>query len=1405
MKIINYIAKTIGWILIGLICLVLIIMLALQTKPVKRIITQKVQVELNKILDAELTLQSIEGNFFDGIGLNQVFLKQNSDTVGYIPFLKLKYRLLPLLKGSILVNSVEMDNLIVYITQYSDSSWNFQKLIKPSEKTDTVPTPFTMKLNVEEIKINNGTFHISSLDTIIPRRINNLNTDLSFRYAQDKLELDLRQLSFVALRPDLTMKNLAFNLKLDKEYIRLEDFVLQSAKNRITVNLQYDTKRLKSSFADVSADSIQADEFSFLFPTLKIPAHPSLVLKTRFDKSNSTLKLDLKEKKERISLLVQSENLVDYLNKTTTEPLNYTIEGDFSDIDLRHWIDDPSMQYKFTGKLTGEGRGIDPKTIQATLQGNFGDMILQKRQIDKLNFDLDIVAGNLKGVVDGSGNFGRIRLTPHVKNIFDRNLSYNAAVVTEKLDLSALMLDKDMKSDLNLRADIRGQGIDPKTMTVKAKGDFKNASMYDFLMENLSFDLNYRSGNVKGKVNGAGNFGKIYAEPDIKRVMSRNPSYTAFIQTENLNLASLLKNDSLPSDLNLTATIAGNGFDPKKMSVNASLAATPSSIMGIDIYGLFSDIRYNRENLSIDSLMLNTSTVLLNASGNYSIRSISDLSFDAEILNAREIAAFTGIDSIETSGKINGRLFGEPGNLQASIGLRLDSTRFKDFSVSSLTGKADGLMTAADTTFNARIFAGNFVTGSIRFDSLILIANSNIGSTDLNLKADGDDIQASLDGNVKSGDEIYVTLNDLMLDYKGSDWKMLTSPAGIRIGKTEYEIDNLQLVSGGAGAADSMQLITANGLISRIGEQNFDLNLANIHVPSALNLFKINQNVEGNLDMSLYLRGEARNPLMDGGFNISNAKFNGYGFNEFAGAFDFQGEKLGITASVVPKDSGMLLVDGYVPFAIRLDSMSFTPPTPKDSIYLHMLADKLPLKIINSFQPLDDVGGYFQSDIVVNGTLENPNPVGALHVVNGKAKLNKYGIDYRRILVAVDFQKETVTVDSIFIRSKDGTMFAHGDLGFSSQFYKGDIRDSEIDIRFDRFNPFDHKYYNMELTGDASLRGKKDSVYFDGDVTILEALVYLPALMQVIGSEQLPDVETPVLLNELARAGLRPDSVVFMPDESLTEKPPGFTYFDNLRGKLKVYIPRNTWIKNEQMRIELSGDMEVIKHKDFMELFGTVDIVRGQYDLLGKTFVVDDGMLTFQGGEDFNPIIDLEASYAFRDKNRSEHKLKLFATGELQKPEFKFTMGDQTVSEGDALSYILFGTNMDALASGQQAALSGGSAGELAQSAAASIISSELNKFLGKTLNVDYIEMRAGSSFENATFVVGKYLTNKLFVSYERRFGNFKDENIAEYEVKLEYELFRFLFLQLASSPITNGVDVIFKIDSNTRFRTKSR
>lgn len=62
--------------------------------------------------------------------------------------------------------------------------------------------------------------------------------------------------------------------------------------------------------------------------------------------------------------------------------------------------------------------------------------------------------------------------------------------------------------------------------------------------------------------------------------------------------------------------------------------------------------------------------------------------------------------------------------------------------------------------------------------------------------------------------------------------------------------------------------------------------------------------------------------------------------------------------------------------------------------------------------------------------------------------------------------------------------------------------------------------------------------------------------------------------------------------------------------------------------------------------------------------------------------------------------------------------------------------------------------------------------------------------------VVGKYLTNDLFVSYEQRFDATDQKDIAKYEVKLEYELFRFLFFQLNNSSNESGFDVILKVNS---------
>jgi translocation and assembly module TamB len=176
------------------------------------------------------------------------------------------------------------------------------------------------------------------------------------------------------------------------------------------------------------------------------------------------------------------------------------------------------------------------------------------------------------------------------------------------------------------------------------------------------------------------------------------------------------------------------------------------------------------------------------------------------------------------------------------------------------------------------------------------------------------------------------------------------------------------------------------------------------------------------------------------------------------------------------------------------------------------------------------------------------------------------------------------------------------------------------------------------------------------------------------------------------------------------------------------------------------------------------------------------------------PRLNIKAVYAFRSPEKVEMELTVQVSGTASQPEVNFTLDGSPVSEGDALSYILFGVAMNELSIAQQENVSG--AGQIAGSAAMSVLSSQLTELLGDKLDVDYIELKGDGDFENATVVVGKYITNDLFVSYEQRFGETDEKDISKYEVKLEYELFRFLFFQLNNSSSDSGFDVIIKLNS---------
>jgi len=1322
-KVITYTLKILGWTILGIVTILLLAVLLLQTSFIKKKIASFAEKQANTFINGELTLGEIGGNFFSRISLKNILITQNGDTVGYIQELKASYNLLPLIDGKLDLQNVQLSGPRIFLKQINDSTWNIQQLIKPSTDTTTADTASSdFAIDLAKFQLADGVIYIDSQDTLIPQEINQLRILLSGAYSADKQSLKMDEFSFNARQPDVSIEKLVFNINRDKEAIILKDFELKTTKNQLQGDGDFAEAPDRKGNANFKSAPIVLSEFQFVLPDLQLPATPVFTLEANLhdEKVKAIIQLEAEDQKFHFDLV--SENLYAFIFNPEDTELAYSVDGTLENIDLAYWLNDPELKYLINGKLKATGQGIDPATAKIKLTGDFQDLMVQERPVDKLVMDFNLDQGNLTGFARGKGDFGAFELLPKIQQL------------------------------------------------------------------------------------------------------QTNPTYQIKLTTQKLNIAAITGNDSLQSSINMVATINGRGFDPKKLALTAKVMVKNSTIAQIELDTLFADAKYSNENIDIDSLLLLTKSVVLSAQGNYNMKGRSALDLKAQFSGLEEFKAFIPIDSLQTSGHILASIRGTFDSLNLQTKLHLAQTSYPGYNLDSLnmdlqafiadgdtiallnmqafTLRSDALnldhinvdgqasIANADTTAHINMQAFNLRSNAINLDSVVMNVDASMDSIYVDGRINNPDLSSSIKAGIVPGEVLRITLADLILDYKNQHWALQSPPASIQIAPESYTVTNLIFAT---SSADSAQSIKAEGVIHRKGTEDFSLEVSKIDLANLAELSGQEIDASGLFNLKMKLSGDAVNPKMTGEFGIDKAVMNGYKFIQFDGTFKLEDDKLKLDALVVPQDSGRVELSGNLPLKIQMDSLNvkFNASDPLEGL---IKIEQFPLAILQTLNIAEHVAGYAEAEIKIGGTIEAPKPDGHFRLVNAAIKVPEYGVDYQSVALNINFSPEKITIDTFNIKSADGSMKATGEVNFNSDFYKGNINDSKINISFNKFNPVNHKQFNMQLSGDASLQGKTGDVVFESKLTIPQSEFNLPAILRIFGKFNVPDMPTPLLVREMTEQADKGDSLhIKETAQTKAETPKAPGYFDRLKGRAQLTIPKNTWIKSEDMRIELSGDLELIKSNEFFEVFGTVDVVRGQYDLMGKTFIIDKGNITFQGGEKIMPQLDIIASYSFRNAQRQEQKLTANIAGDAEEPRIEFTLDGNAINEGDAISYILFGRSLDELSLAQQDNMQG--SGSMAGNALASVLSAQLTKFLGDKLNVDYIEINSSGSFDNATMEVGKYLTNDLFISYEQRIGQSNEDDLSNYEVKLEYEIFRFLFLQLNNSDRDSGFDVIIKVE----------
>ncbi|MFW9596495.1 MAG: hypothetical protein ACMV0Y_00935, partial [Paludibacter sp.] len=733
-KVTTYVIRFALWLPAAIALFVILLLLFIQTPAGKKLIVTIAEQQTNKILDAELKLGKLEGNFFETLWLSNVTLTKNNDTILNIDTIGLRYFLPDLLKNQITINSFEFINPQIHISKASDSSWNFEHILKPdTTQKDTSSSPFNMFVVIKKFGIKNGTIRITALDTLLPKKINNLQTHIAATYSVNNQTIAIHNFSCISTAPNFRISRLFGNIFLNSEQINTS-LQLYSKYNGILLRGNYYYDRIKPSNLILKTSPIVLKEFAQWIPAAyltKITPITTLTASIANKELNGTIHLHIPG--QSADATVYSKRLIAYYTeKADSTPPDYAIQLKLSKLDLRDWLNNKTMHHILNGEISVKGKGIDPKFLQARLRTKLTNSVANGVQLQQFDADIRYKAGTTEGKARANGEFGSVELEHTIHNTLDKNLRYNIKISTKALDINP------------------------------------------FLVQNFA------------------------------------------------------------SNINMTAFIVGKGYNPESLNAESIVLISPSRIMSFNIDTVYANIDYIRQNAEIKSFFIKTLSSELNATGNYNLKTASDIHARLKVYDAREFAALAGIDSANTSGEISAHLYGMPDSLKADLLLKLDSSYYKTICLNSAYLNASLNNKNKNLYVDANALALGINASGFVIDSLKVATLTDTKNYDINMEASNKDLSTQMTGKLSMDKTIDFILQKFRINYKNYLWNLHSDSAVFQILDNNYIVKNLALSSNGP---DSLQTITANGTFSLQNNEDFELKANNLHLPSIYSLY----------------------------------------------------------------------------------------------------------------------------------------------------------------------------------------------------------------------------------------------------------------------------------------------------------------------------------------------------------------------------------------------------------------------------------------------------------------------------------------------------------------------------------------------------------------------------------------
>ena len=467
----------ISWTIWTLVALYVLILILVQLPSVQERLGSKVASVLEKKLDTEVSIGRIDLGFFNRIILDDVLIKDQSDSIMLTANrLSARIDLLPLLDGRVSISSAQLFGVHAHLYKTdSIAPLNLQFVLDAFASNDST-SQSSLDLRINSLIMRHSSVSYDRYDApLTPGRLNpnhisanDISAHIQLRALRpDSFNIIVKRLAMQE-QSGLNIKRLGLHLEGNCTDARLSDFQLQLPASEISI----DSLTAKYRFTDrkaalqfkgsAASPTLKLPDFAFLYPDLS-KFNEALTFNASFSGTESSIDLP------RLVIHSEADNL----------SVAAALRAEKKD-DVLTWSA-PDYQLHASNELMAQLKEVFPKLPD--LATRLGDVRISGRA-NKLQ------SGDITTENDIATDIGRMNtsLTIGADHYFRGHLD------TDSFHLGHL-LDQESLGVLASKLDLSGT-----TESINAEGVITRLDFKEYPYQNIEMNATYSAGDIAGKL-----------------------------------------------------------------------------------------------------------------------------------------------------------------------------------------------------------------------------------------------------------------------------------------------------------------------------------------------------------------------------------------------------------------------------------------------------------------------------------------------------------------------------------------------------------------------------------------------------------------------------------------------------------------------------------------------------------------------------------------------------------------------------------------------------------------------------------------------------------------------------------------------------------------------------------------